>query len=31
MTTGCHFRLSVLYGVLIAMPAGCMVVLDSDD
>ena len=32
MTTGLSLAaFSVLYGVLIAMPAGCMVVLDSDD
>ena len=32
MTTGLSLAaFSVLYGVLIAMPAGCMVVLDGDD
>jgi len=32
MTTGLSLAaFSVLYGILIAMPAGCLVVLDSDD
>ena len=32
MTTGLSLAaFSVLYGLLIAMPAGCLVVLDSDD
>ena len=32
MTTGLSLAaFSVLYGMLIAMPAGCLVVLDSDD